>query len=244
MLVGVLGEVGPDVVDTFLQEETSASHQLKLDLPHDRRGFLPQPQPVCAWGSRPRPVICSPSPTATIRRSSGPPWVAAARTSCAMRSDAFAPVTATRPRPVIETCTTAPSGARPSGTSRHRSSGVLDRRSRGGTDRRHRRGRSDLFERSGSGREGAARARREFTIDVGEDEGGVLPGLGGTDDAGPGPARSSHASITASSATSIGPAIFEAPASEDRGSGPARPGSTAPIPVSRRDRRRCSLPRR
>ena len=41
LLVGVLGEVGPDVVDTFLEEEPSASHQLKLDLSHDRRGVLP-----------------------------------------------------------------------------------------------------------------------------------------------------------------------------------------------------------
>ena len=68
----------------------------------------------------------------------------------------------------------------PSGTSRHRSSGVLDRRSRGGERT------VDIDEdeatcsSSGSGERGsAARARREFTIDVGEDEGGVLPGLGG-----------------------------------------------------------------
>jgi hypothetical protein len=169
-----------------------------------------------------------------------------ARTSCARRSDALAPPTATCPSPVSDTCTTDPSAARPSGTSRPRSSGVLARRRRGG---------------NGPLTSATKNEPERAKVMPGDS---VPPELGGSFDTalarithtrtadstaatmcGQLPTRSSHASITESTATSIGPAISDAPArlrSWIRSG--VGTGSTDSTPVSRRVRRRCSLPRR
>jgi hypothetical protein len=71
--------VGPDVVDTFLETETSASHQLKLDVPHDRRGVLPATTSLRLRQSTPipDPFVLSHGHEAQVLR---PAWVAAART--------------------------------------------------------------------------------------------------------------------------------------------------------------------
>ena len=154
----------------------------------------------------------------------------------------MAPATATCPSPVSDTCTTDPSADLPNGTSTPRSCDVLARRRRGGN--------GPLTSASRNEPERAKRMPGES----------VPSELGGSSDAasarithtraadsiaatmcGQLPTRSSHASITASTATSIGPAISDAPArlrSWIRSGAGA--GSTDSTLFSRRERDRPS----